>query len=324
MHEEPTSQEPTIHDIVTSLPRVVIHDHLEGGPGIDIAALQTPTALRDAVAQAVRDLAADNVVYAELRMSPELYTAGGLTLSEAVDSAIGGLDAADGIDVRLVLTAQRSGTSLADVAALTVARHGAVVVGMDVAGPEDGYPLAGDSESFALLRANYVPFSVHVGLDAGIESIAEAIQLGATRLGHATRIVDDFGVDIEGIVPGKVSSWVRDRHIPLEIAPTLEVQLGAADSLGDHPLTLLQQLGFTCTVNPGIRSATGMSDQFLALADTFGYGVEEFFDLTVNAVQASYLTEVERQELLERIILPAYEALDMQAGLDEFDATDFA
>lgn len=328
MHDAPAISpefKTATRDILAALPKVVLHDHFDGSPGVDLAELQHPEALIGAVSLAVQEAATDGVVYTELRFTPELYTHGGLTLQEAVDCAVAGVmqavEQTPTIDARLILTAMRSGGMIDKVAALTVDNHGALVVGFAVAGPEEEeLPLSAHSTAFALLRENYIPFTAHVGVHGGIDAIAEALQLGASRLGHATRLVDDFGVDLEGIAPGKISSWVRDRHILIESSPTLEVELGAAESLGDHPLPLLQQLGFTCTVSPGNRSAGSMTDQFLALAETFDYGVEEFFDITHNAVNHAFISEEERQHLLETVILPSYEELadpDEQVDEDE-------
>ena len=310
-------------DIIARLPKVDLHHHLEGADGFDPAELQTPDALTAAVTRAVVAMAEDNVVYVELRLSPELYTAGGLTLREVVDCAVTGIEAAreqaPTVDARLILTAMRGTGLLADVAELTVATHGDVVVGFDVAGPEeDQDPLAGHAEAFASLRDNYVPVTVHAGLHGGIDAVADAVRVGATRLSHATHMVDDFSVDIEGIAPGRASAWIRDRHITVESAPLLEVELGAADDLGDHPLPRFQQLGFTCAVATGNAAAGTMTDQFLALSDAFGYGLEEFFEVTVAAVNNAFISQEERQRLLETVILPAYEELaDPEAGLVE-------
>ena len=51
------------------------------------------------------------------------------------------------------------------------------------------------------------------------------------------------------------------------------------------------------------------SDVFLALSETFGYGLEEFFDLTIKAIENSFASEEDRQRLIEQKILPAYEEL---------------
>lgn len=297
---------------ISDLPKVLLHDHLAGPPA------QTPAELTAQVRAHLERLVEDQVVYVELRISPHLHTTGGLTLQEVVDCAVAGLDVPL-IDARLIPTAH-PGQDPTALAELVVRNHGPHIVGFDVAGEFTG--LSEFADAFLLLRENYVPFSVHAGLHGGIDEIGEAVQAGAVRLGHAVALIDDFHIDtegFEGVLPGKISGWVRDRHLTIETAPSLEVSLGVVDEYSEHPLTLLQQLGFTCTVNTAQLEAAGsLSAEFERLEQIFGYGLEEFFDLTVNAVRGAFLTEVERQDLLERVILPAYESQDLQAGLDEF------
>lgn len=320
MHETPDispDRKNVNREVLTGLPKILLHDRLTGEPA------QTPDTLAAQVRGQLTELAADNVVYVELRISPELHTAGGLTLQEVVDCAVAGLNVPR-IDARLTLTAQR-GHLVSEVAELAVRNHGRRVVGFAVAGPEE-HSLQEHADAFRKLRETYVPFALQAGMDGGIDAIGEALQLGASRLDHPVGLIDDFHLDtegFEGVLPGQVSGWVRDRHITSVFSPTLEVHLEAAEELGDHPLTLLQQLGFTCTVSTGDRQVAGsLTEQFIVLAETFGYGLEEFFDLTVNAVRAAFISEVERQDLLERIILPSYEAQDFEDGLGQVDTHD--
>ncbi len=301
-----------ISAMVAELPKVLLHEHLDGEPA------QTPEALSGQVRSHLEKLVADHVAYVELRITPEEHTAGGLTLQEVIDCAVAGLDVPR-IDARLIPTALPDGDVTA-VAEVAVRNHGRHVVGFAAATGTGS--LTRHADAFRLLRENYVPFVLHAGLHGGTDEIGEALQLGAVRLAHSVNLVDDFHIDtdgFEGVLPGRVSGWVRDRHLTVDLAPTLEVDVEAVPDLAEHPLTLLQQLGFTCTVNTGRMSAAGsLSEEFSRLAEVHGYGLEEFFDLTVNAVKGAFLTEVERQELLERTILPAYEAQDLEAGLDEF------
>ena len=300
---------------ISALPKVLLDDRLTGDPA------QAPAALTAQVRSHLENLVADNVTYVELRIVPEEHTVGGLTLQEVIDCAVAGLDVPR-IDARLIPSADREG-DVAAVAELVVRNHGRHVVGFALSGGSGG-SLARHADALRLLRENYVPFTAEAGLTGGIDEIGEAVQLGAVRLGHAVALIDDFHVDtegFEGVLPGRVSGWVRDRHLSVELSPTYEVDMDAVPEIAEHPLTLLQQLGFTCTVNTGLRTVAGsLSEEFTRLEQIFGYGPEEFFDLTLNAVRAAFITEVERQDLLERVILPAYESQDLQAGLDEFGA----
>ena len=163
-----------------------------------------------------------------------------------------------------------------------------------------GYTLPdGSAAAAAEFRAKYLPTQIAVGEDfADTESAAQA---GVNRLLRPVNMIDDFTADVDGIRPGKASGWIRDRHIPLVFSPVDDVE-----ELTDHPLPLLQQLGFTCSVSSGDST---LSRQFLALSETFGYGLEEFFDLTVKAIENIFGTEETRQRILETVVLPAYEDL---------------
>ncbi|CCI83703.1 adenosine deaminase [Corynebacterium otitidis] len=341
-------------EVVRSLPKVLLHDHLDGGlrpatllelaaeagvtPPADseerltawvreradsgsledyltvfdeiVKVLQTGPAITRVTREALEDLAADNVVYAELRAAPELHTAGDLSLREVVDAIKAGMDV-PGIEARLILCAMRQNDSSEEIAELVVANAGETVVGFDLAGPEDGYPASNHAAALTRLRESFVPATVHAGEDAGVDSIASAVLAGANRLGHGARIFEDFTVDEDGIALGKVASWVRDRRIPLELAPSSNVQTGLVDDLADHPFPLLQQLGFVCTVNTDNRlvSNTTLSEEMSRLVDYFDYGLDELFQLTVNALNGAFIPEPLRQDILARRILPAYEEL---------------
>ncbi|WP_311517742.1 adenosine deaminase [uncultured Corynebacterium sp.] len=236
-------------------------------------------ALTAAMREYVQELAAANVVYAEIRFDPQAFAFGA---EAALEAATAGLDVS-GIDARLLLTNAPQSAS---------ARLGSQVVGFVLEGESD-------PQVAADLRANFVPFVVDVrGLE--FEAVAAAVQSGATRLAHATQLPDDFSADLEGIQPGTVSSWVRDRHLAATFEPL------SFEEFSDHPLPLLQQLGFTCAVTAG---SGNLNEVFLALTEYFGYGLEEFFDLSVKALENSFSTEEERQHLLETVILPTYEEL---------------
>ena len=133
---------------------------------------------------------------------------------------------------------------------------------------------------------------------------------GACRLGHGARVYEDFGVDAEnvGIQPGRMSSFIRDRGTVLELCPTSNVQTGVVDDIADHPLPLLHQLGFACTVNTDNRlvSGTTMTDEMMVLVDVFGYDLEGLFELTTTAIDAAFLPVLQRREIYDTLIVPGY------------------
>lgn len=301
MHETPhisPDHKAVTRETLAALPKVVL-DHR-----VSPAAVSTQ----------VEKLAAEQVRYVELLVD---LAAGG---QAALDSVLADLDIA-GIDARVILTAAH-GAEVAATVELVLGNYGEKVIGFNLAGIDDDH-LAGDhGADLQRLRENFIPFSVELGEAAEVPAISDAVLQGAARLGNGLRIFEDFAVDVEGIHPQRMSAWVRDRHLLLTLAPTEIVDEGT--TLADHPLPLLQDLGFRCAVHPGTGS---MTDEWWALTETFDYGLDEFFELTTAAIDHSFAAQERRDTLLVREILPGYEDLvdpESQDGFSTDTAADAA
>lgn len=374
---------------IRDLPKVSLHDHLDGGlrPAtiIDLAAgagvslpASTPEALgewfresadsgsleryletfaitigvmQDAASltrvarEFVEDLIDDGVVYAEVRWAPEQHTTKGLTMAEAVAAVQDGIDEAVqdardadvDIEVGQILSAMRQNTNSFEVAELALQLRDAGVVGFDLAGPEDGFPASDHKNALDLLSANLFPVTLHAGEAAGLLSIQSALVDGrALRLGHGVRLAEDLsteeidGDDDEAVTifsAGTVATWVRDRGIALEICPSSNLQTGATaawgSTLDEHPVDVLFRTGFNVTISPDNRlmSGTTLSDELALLVEAFDYDAEDLLELTLNAVEASFLGLDERRDLAE-LIADAYEDLIEDADDDDDDDED--
>ncbi|MFD4544321.1 adenosine deaminase [Streptomyces bauhiniae] len=278
-----------------------------------LAVMQTREGLLRVAEEYVLDLAADGVVYAEVRYAPELNTRAGLTLAEVVETVQQGLAAgmakaaAAGTPVRVgtLLCGMRMFDRVGEAAELAVAYRDAGVVGFDIAGAEDGFPPADHLAAFEHLRAESVPFTIHAGEAYGLPSIHQAVQVcGAQRLGHGVRITEDI---VDGKL-GRLAGWVRDRRIALEMCPTSNLQTGCATSIAEHPITALKDLGFRVTLNTDNRlvSGTTMTREMALLVEEAGWTAEDLRTVTVNAVKSAFIPFDERKALIEDVILPGY------------------
>ena len=304
--------------------------------GHTVAVMQTPEALARVAAEAAEDLAADGVVYAEVRFAPELHVGNGMDLDGAVRAVLEGFAtgteraAAAGRRIRIgcLLTAMRHAARSREIAELSVRhREGADarsagaplggVVGFDIAGAEKGFPPTRHLDAFEYVRQQNAHVTIHAGEAFGLPSIWEAVQwCGADRLGHGVRIVDDIvggrGAGT-GEPPrlGRLAAWVRDNRIPLEMCPTSNVHTGAATSLADHPIGLLARLRFRVTVNTDNRlmSDCTMTSELAGLAEAHGYGWDDLQWFTVNAMKSAFIGFDERLALIENVIKPGYAAL---------------
>jgi adenosine deaminase len=348
-------------EVIRSAPKVLLHDHLDGGlrpqtivelaaeaghalPAGDaeslarwftesadsgsleryletfdhtVAVMQTAENLTRVARECVEDLAADGVVYAEIRYAPEQHLEGGLTLEEVVAAVQRGFDegqeAAGPIVVRQLLTAMRHQARSREIAELVVAHRDDGVVGFDIAGAEAGYPPTRHLDAFEYLQRENAHFTIHAGEAFGLPSIWEAIQYcGADRLGHGVRIIDDITVGPDGQPRlGRLAAYVRDKRIPLELCPHSNVQTGAAASIAEHPIGLLTKLRFRVTVNTDNRlmSGTSMTHEMAALVEAFGYDLDDLQWFTVNAMKSAFLRFDERLRIINDVVKPGYAAL---------------
>ena len=286
------------------------------------AVMQTAHGLERVAREFVQDLAADGVIYGEIRWAPEQHVERGLSLDEAVEAVQRGIEAgiddaaADGRVIRAgqLVSAMRQNDRGREIAELALRHRDRGAVGFDIAGPEAGFPAGRLREAFDLLAASFFPRTVHAGEADGIESIRGALLDGrALRLGHGVRIAEDIelsdGADGRRLARlGEVATWVRDREITLELSPSSNVQTAAfaqwGTELADHPFDLLYQLDFRVTVNCDNRlmSATSLTRELELLVDAFDYNLDDLEVFQINAALGSFLPLEEREGLVEAIV----------------------
>ena len=284
-----------------------------------VAVMQTAEGLRRVAAECALDLAADGVVYAEVRFAPEQHLERGLRLDQVVEAVDAGFregcreSAAAGRTIRIgtLLTAMRHAARSQEIAELAVRHRDSGVVGFDIAGAEAGFPPTRHLDAFEYLQRENFHFTIHAGEAFGLPSIWQAIQwCGADRLGHGVRIVDDITAGTRPVL-GRLAAYVRDKRIPLELCPSSNVQTGAASSIVEHPIGLLRELRFRVTVNTDNRlmSGTSMSREMALLVDAFGYTLEDLRWFTINAMKSAFLPFDERLAIINDRIKPGYAGL---------------
>ena len=136
----------------------------------------------------------------------------------------------------------------------------------------------------------------------------------AANSGSLERYLETFahtvGADGEARL-GLLAAYVRDKRIPLEMAPTSNVMTGAVRSIEEHPIGLLRRLSFRVTINTDNRlmSGTSMTKEFVQLADAFGWGLDDFRWFTINAMKSAFIPFDQRLALIDGVIKPGYAAL---------------
>jgi adenosine deaminase len=282
-----------------------------------VAVMQRPEAIHRVARECALDLAADGVVYAEVRFAPELSTAQGLALEDVVEAMVDGFahgsreaaEAGNAIQVGSLLCAMRQNDRWEEIAGLVIRFRDDGVVGFDLAGPEIGFLPDRIPSAIGMLVGAGAHRTIHAGEADGIESIRAALDgAHAERLGHGVRIADELADD--GTL-GPVAQRVLDEQVPLEIAPSSNVQTGAYPSLSAHPVDRLHRLGFAVTLNTDNRLMSGVSvsSEVADVATTFGWSWDDVRTVTERAAAAAFLSDGDRKRLIEDVVRPGYAAL---------------
>ncbi len=278
--------------------------------------MQTAAALHRVARECAEDLAADGVVYAEVRFAPELHTEHGLSMDDVLEAVTSGFaDGSDGtpLTIRAICSAMRQLDKSLEVSQLAVRWRDRGVVGFDIAGPENGFPPDEHMLAFQFAERENFHFTIHAGEAYGPKSIWKALQFcGAERLGHGVRIIDDIEVSEDGEPQlGRLANYIRDRRIPLEVCPSSNLHTGVVDDLADHPIKLFKDLKFRVTLNTDNRlmSDISMSKEMQNMVDVFGWDLLDMQWLTVNAMKSAFLPFDERLVLINEVIKPTYATL---------------
>ncbi len=335
---------------LVALPKVVLHDHLDGGlrpetiielaadagydglPTTDpealadwfdqgtsgslerylaafdhtVAVMQRPEHIERVAHESLVDAAADGVIHLECRFAPSLLTQGGLSRLEAIEAAAAGFRRAaaeTGAGWGIIVDAMRQDTDSEAVAEVAAAARDLGVVGFDLAGPEAGHPARDHRAACDRAREAGLGLTIHAGEGAGPDSVADAVAVGAERIGHGFRLIEDCRVDDGRIVElGPIARTVHERRIPLELCPWSNTHTGGLD-MEDHPADALRAAGFVVTLSPDNRlmSRTSASAEYRAMVDTFGWGPTEVLAAAQDAAEAAFLPAGDRAVLGDRI-----------------------
>ncbi len=264
------------------LPKVELHLHLEGAipysvlweliekyggdPELkDVAALRSRLQYRDFphfietwlwkngylreyedftfVAEAVaRDLAEQNIRYAEVFFSPRDFAHHGLQVAGITTAIRSGLSRVENIEVALVADLIRDfGPELAGetLRELHDVRH-AGVIGVGIGGSEHRHPPEPFESVFEEARRLGFRTSAHAGEAAGAESVWGAVRaLKVDRVGHAARAIED-----DGLV-----DYLGEARIGVELCPLSNIRTGVVESIEDHPARAYLQRGLLVSVN---------------------------------------------------------------------------
>ena len=269
--------------------------------GMVIDLLTEPEDIADLVRGIARELAAQNVRYAEIKVSPTGFARNGIppaVITEALD--IAAADSLSEYGVRIAYIFEFPGEH-ADERALPALDHALTLgpkalVGFGVAGIEQRRPPHRDviRNVFGAAAAAGLHCVPHAGEMTGPETVWEAVDhLHAERIGHGINSIGD----------PRLVAHLSERQLPLEVCPTSNVCTGQVAALSEHPLPRMLEAGLNVTLNsddPPMFGTT-LSNEYLVAAQILGLSRSQLAELAANAVHASFLDEPAKEELLADI-----------------------
>jgi len=255
----------------------------------------TPDACRRIAYENVEDALNEGIDYIELRFSPwfmaEPYSLKPAAVVEAVVDGVRAGERDFGVKANLIGILSRSyGTEIAMKELEALYSHRDDICALDLAGLEAEFPGYLFVGHFNRARNAGWHVTVHAGEAAGSESIWQAInELGAERLGHAVRAVDD----------PHLLDTLAQRRIGVESNLTSNVQTSVVRSYASHPLKTFIQKGILATINtddPGI-SAIDLPYEYRMAVEEAGLSVAQVRRVQRNALEVAFLTGEEKQVL---------------------------
>ena len=253
-----------------------------------IALMQTFSNLEQIAYEAAIDMHKNNINFYESRYAPFYSVNDILSPKDVINAINSGFKQAEnecGIVSGLILCGMRHDPDNVKAVAEIAIEYKKLIIGFDIAGPELNYLPSLYKDSFLKVKNEGINITIHAGEGDGVNSIQEALDNGAKRIGHGVRIIEDINDDNE---LGHTADYVLQNNIPLEICITSNLHTNMYKSPQDHPVSRLHNLGFNISLNTDNRLMSNTSiDNELKIAKIAG--IEDPSSLLKYSASDSFL-----------------------------------
>ena len=265
-----------------------LEDYLEAF--IHTTALMTTYENLERIAfEAAEDMHNEGVTHYESRYAPLYSVNKNLTIENVINAINSGFNQANniyGIKCGLILCGMRNDKKNVEQVAEIAIDYKDKIIGFDIAGPELNYRPTIFKSSFDKLQKNKINITIHAGEGDNVESIKDALDNGAKRIGHGVRIIED--IDIKSNKLGNTASYILDKQIPLEICITSNIHTNMYKSFEEHPVSKLINLGFNVSLNTDNRLMSNTTVQKeIDIAKSLG--IDNIDDLFKKSASYSFL-----------------------------------
>jgi adenosine deaminase len=263
--------------------------------GVFYPVLQQPGAIARVGRELCEQQVRSNVCYSEFRFAPALLSPPEINdaqrldwLLQEMDDLLGEIERSNTNnpehEVRMIFcymrgAGQREYEITTELILKVKQAFPDLLAGADIAGDESQFPAA-DIRPWLKRIQDIIPFTIHAGEAAGPDSVREALELGASRIGHGIRIAEDRSLYEQAIASG----------LPLEVCLTSNVQTGTVQSLEKHPFPAFLKDGATVTLNtddPGV-SGIDLAGEWQRAIDTYQLTPDQCMQILSNSMEAAF------------------------------------
>ncbi|GAA0664934.1 adenosine deaminase [Streptomyces malaysiensis subsp. malaysiensis] len=237
--------------------------------------------------EVARDMARQNIRYAELTVTPFSSTRRGIpdtAFVEAIEDARKAAESEFGTVLRWCFDIPgEAGLEAAEETTRIACELGPEgLVGFGLGGPEIGVPRPQFKPYFDRAIAAGLHSVPHAGETTGPQTIWDALtELRAERIGHGTSAAQD----------PKLLAHLAEHRIPLEVCPTSNIATRAVATLAEHPLKQMVEAGVFVTINSDDPPmfGTDLNTEYQVAAQLLDLDAAGVAALAKNAVEASFL-----------------------------------
>ncbi|RKT07200.1 aminodeoxyfutalosine deaminase [Streptomyces sp. 3211.6] len=261
--------------------------------------VRTPDDVRTLTFEVARDMARQNIRYAELTITPYSSTRRGIderAFMEAIEDARKAAESELGVILRWCfdIPGEAGLEAAEETARLAVDLRPEGLVSFGLGGPEIGVPRPQFKPYFDRARAAGLHSVPHAGETTGPETVWDAIrELGAERIGHGTSAAQD----------PELLAYLAEHRIALEVCPTSNIATRAVTDLDRHPVKQMVEAGVLVTINSDDPPmfGTDLNNEYAVAARLLGLDERGLAQLAKNAVEASFLDPAGKARLTAEI-----------------------
>ena len=261
---------------------------------LPISCIQTEAGLKKSAKDFLMELQKDNIKYVEARFAPFFSCGEGLSYKQIMESVLDGFKEASeetGILFQVIACNMRHLDEETNIRMMRECREflGEGLCAIDLAGDEKSMPNAMFGNLFAEAKKLDYPYTIHAGECGSVQSILDAVEMGAKRIGHGIAMMGN----------AEVQKLVASKRIGVEMCPISNYQTKALQPEQVYPIRDFAKMGVLTTINTDNRtvSNTCITKEMEFLNKKIGISEAELYQYQMNAVDVAFCDDAMKHEI---------------------------